>query len=214
MMNQIAHRSQLPPTPADLKIIRYFPPDYVALLALIDGNEELPAGMSLSNEVRTRMTTQADRLAEIMGDKRPRDETKAVMVLLSSFPRQAGNEGATDILYEAYGMACEEVPTWAIEEAVRRWITGKCGAQHWAPSPPELRVAADHVVKLAKGKIISLRRLAAATTPRETTPAEKLRVTEALQGVFSHNCVGERTPLPHFNKGGMTDERIRRNDDR
>jgi len=180
------------PTPEDLKLVRYFPQDYVALLGSINGNEELPAGISISAETRKQMVIQADRLSEIMADKRPRDETKAVMVLLSSFPRQAGNDSAADILYEAYSMACEEMPTWAIEEAARRWISGKCGAQHWAPSPPELRVAAETVVTIAKGKAAALRRLAAVRVEKKPTEIEKARVAAEIQKVLSHADVGDK----------------------
>lgn len=138
------------------------------------------------------MIFQADRLSEIMGDKRPRDETKAVMVLLSSFPRQAGNEGMTDILYEAYSVACEEVPSWAVEEAVHRWVSGKCGAQHWAPSPPELRVAAETVIKIAKGKAAALRRLAAVRIEHQPTQQDKDRVIAQMNKLLTHVDVGDK----------------------
>lgn len=74
------------------------------------------------------------------------------------------------MLMMAYDMAMEDVPTWAVEEAARRWLSGKCGPKTFAPSPPELRLAADEVVQITRGKIASLRWLAKAEVVEPPTP--------------------------------------------
>lgn len=81
------------------------------------------------------------------------------------------------MLMMAYDMALEEVPTWAAEEAARRWISGKCGAKVFAPTPPELRCAADDVVLITQGKIVSLRWLAKAEVAGDPTPEQLARIS-------------------------------------
>lgn len=115
--------------------------------------------------------------------------------LLSSFPRQTGSPEATEMMLQAYAMAIEDAPTWAIEEAARRWISGKCGSKRFAPSPPELRCAADEVVVITRGKIASLRKLAAAETVIEPNPERFAQLEAALKGAIDHANVGDRKPL-------------------
>lgn len=105
----------------------------------------------------------------------------AIGVLLGAFPRQTISDDSADMLMQAYEMACEDIPTWAVEEAARRWMKGKCGPQRFAPSPPELRIAADTVIAITNGKIASLRRLAKCEV--ETIPtaaqAERMKLLSA-----------------------------------
>jgi len=72
-------------------------------------------------------------------------------------------------------MALEDAPTWSVEEAARRWISGKCGDKRFAPSPPELRCAADEVVMITRGKIASLRQLARVEIANDPTPEQLIR---------------------------------------
>lgn len=158
------------PTPADHPVTRSLPQSCESLIASMQTDGMLPEGTSLSPSFRRQLVAMADRLPAIMGDKRPEDETKTLAFLLSAFPRQGISAGVSDMLIEAYGMAMEDCPTWAIEEAVRRWVTGKCGDKRWAPSPPELRCAADEVILLARGRAAVMRQLAKAEVVTEPTP--------------------------------------------
>lgn len=167
-LSNLVLRSQ--PTVADHPVTRSLPPLCESLIAKIQSDGRLPEGTKLSPSSRQQMVELADRLSMIMADKRPEDETKTLAILLSAFPRQGISAGVSDMMIEAYGMAMEECPTWAIEEAVRRWITGKCGDKHWAPSPPELRCAADEVILLARGRAAVLRTLAKAEVAAPPTP--------------------------------------------
>jgi len=82
-----------------------------------------------------------------------------------------------------YEMALEEVPTWSVETAARGWMTGANGPNAFAPTPPQLRLAADREVKILRGKIITLRQLAAVKV--EPTPSEeqRQRVQELVKGL-------------------------------
>ena len=99
------------------------------------------------------------------------------------------------MMMRAYEMALDEVPTWAVEEAARRWNSGKSGPQRFAPSPPELRCLADEVVLITKGKIAALRRLAKievsmafGDVPQET----RNRMAAELLKAIDHADVGDK----------------------
>jgi hypothetical protein len=69
--------------------------------------------------------------------------TKIMMVL----PAPAQNELSVVARGEAYLMALEDIPAWAVRAAVRGWYRGDCGLSergtpydyHWCPAPAELR---------------------------------------------------------------------------
>lgn len=69
--------------------------------------------------------------------------TKVMLALPSSTQNEAGAEASG----EAFQAALDDVPTWAVAAAVRRWYRGDCGLDerglpyqyHWRPAPAELR---------------------------------------------------------------------------
>ena len=69
--------------------------------------------------------------------------TKLMLALPSSQQNEAGAEASG----EAFQAALDDVPTWAVAAAVRRWYRGDCGENergqpydyHWRPAPAELR---------------------------------------------------------------------------
>jgi hypothetical protein len=64
--------------------------------------------------------------------------TKMTMVLPS---REAGDLAA-EAKGEAYMAALEDIPSWAVQEAMRRWYRSECGDKHdyrWQPAPATLR---------------------------------------------------------------------------
>lgn len=64
--------------------------------------------------------------------------TKMTLVLPS---REAG-ELANEAKGEAYMVALEDVPSWAVQEAMRKWYRAECGEKHdyrWQPAPATLR---------------------------------------------------------------------------
>ncbi len=69
--------------------------------------------------------------------------TKLMLALPSSQQNEAGAEASG----EAFQAALDDVPTWAVAAAVRRWYRGDCGENergqpydyHWRAAPAELR---------------------------------------------------------------------------
>lgn len=72
--------------------------------------------------------------------------TKMMLVM----PTFTQNEMSAEARGEAYLMALDDVPVWAVEAAIRRWYRHDCGTDeqgkpygyHWCPAPGELRYIA------------------------------------------------------------------------
>ncbi len=141
---------------------------------MVDGRQAWGSG---------QMTDAADSLAGIMTEKDRRREVKTVGLLLSSFPRQAASPETVELLMAAFDMALEEIPTWAVETAARGWIGGAFGPKDFAPTPPQLALAAAREVKILRGKIITLRQLAAIKVEPEPTEEQRQRVQDLVKNM-------------------------------
>jgi len=72
----------------------------------------------------------------------------AVAKMLMVLPAREAGEHATEARGEAYMMALDDIPSWAVQEAVRRWYRGECGSEHdykWQPGPFVLRKIASSI---------------------------------------------------------------------
>ncbi|AXK79955.1 hypothetical protein DW352_05145 [Pseudolabrys taiwanensis] len=89
--------------------------------------------------------------------------TKLMLALPSAQQNEAGAEAAG----EAFQAALEDVPTWAVAAAARRWYRGECGENedgkpydyHWRPAPAELRRVALVEMWRVKHRAETLRKL-------------------------------------------------------
>lgn len=69
-----------------------------------------------------------------------------VTKLLLALPRAKTNEVEAEAKAEAYMEALDDVPSWAVQAAIRNWHRSGYGPDHdyrWAPVPSELRQAAE-----------------------------------------------------------------------
>lgn len=94
----------------------------------------------------------------------------AVAQVLVAFPvTDAGVAGAARA--EAFAMALDDLPAWAVAAACRQWLRGEGGAggenYAFAPSPPQLRRLAERQARCALGRAITLERLADAIAEPE-----------------------------------------------
>jgi hypothetical protein len=79
--------------------------------------------------------------------------------LLLAFPITNGTSEAGRARAEAYLLALDDVPPWAIAEAIKRWHRGECGDGYnyrWAPAPAELRALSMERLLPAKETIAHL----------------------------------------------------------
>jgi hypothetical protein len=104
------------------------------------------------------------------------EEATLVVVtkLMLALPASAQNETGVEATGEAFQMALDDVPTWAVAAAARRWYRGECGEgfdYHWRPAPAELR----RIAMLEKAKVqhraATLRKVLAADPVAEFSDA-------------------------------------------
>lgn len=93
---------------------------------------------------------------------------------------------AGDAQMWGYELALEGLPTWAIEEAAARWISGRTrftGAGNFAPTPPQMRWAVDEVLQIVRGRIVTLRQLAVIRVEQRPTEETRRRAAETVAAI-------------------------------
>lgn len=110
--------------------------------------------------------------------------TAVVAMLLTSFPHKEVAADVASMKMAAYRMACEDVPTWCVEEAAKRWIRGDIGDGTFAPTPPQLNHAARNISLVALGKAVTMRKLAGLPVERELTNEQRAATLERLGNVI------------------------------
>lgn len=100
---------------------------------------------------------------------------KAIAGLLAFYATGRTGEGGTDVKIRGYMIAVEDLPAWAVGEAIRRWFRGQCGQQSYdfAPAPAVLRQVASEVALGARGQLVVMRRLLNAKPADEITAEER-----------------------------------------
>lgn len=119
------------------------------------------------------------------------DEYDAAMLavltkMLWVLPAAKTTELAAEARGEAYMMALDDVPVWAVEEAIRKWYRGQHGAgddYHWAPDPARLRELAMSEAWVLRGQIIELETILGAVEYRDCEP-ELARGRAAMAGIY------------------------------
>jgi len=125
--------------------------------ALADGKHRkvptLPANLILNPAERAeieRHATDLDALcAQTPADSDEWEGATLIIItkLMLALPSSQQNEAGAEATGEAFQAALDDVPTWAVAAAVRRWYRGDCGENergqpydyHWRPAPAELR---------------------------------------------------------------------------
>lgn len=116
----------------------------------------LPANLILNPAERAeaeRHAADLDALCKQTPAESDEWEAATLVVLtkmMLSLPSSQQNEAGAEASGEAFQAALDDVPTWAVAAAVRRWYRCDCGLNergqaydyHWRPAPGELRKVA------------------------------------------------------------------------
>jgi hypothetical protein len=117
-----------------------------------------------------RAASEADDGTE---NRRVRLGLVANLLLASAIPNATQEAGRARA--EAYLLALDDIPPWAIAEAIKRWHRGECGHgynYHWAPAAAELRSLAMEQLRPAKETMAHLEAvLGALSLERAMDPA-------------------------------------------
>lgn len=114
-----------------------------------------------------------------------------VTKLMLALPSSQQNEAGAEAVGEAYQAALDDVPTWAVVAAARRWYRGECGCNergqpydcHWRPAPAELRSIACTEMWRIKLHINTLRKLLDAVPRVEFSEEHCARMRERFSEI-------------------------------
>jgi hypothetical protein len=108
----------------------------------------LPAQLSLSAAQRSGIRDHVAALRRLMEQTPENNESseKATIVhitkIMLALPSQKASEAAAEARVEAFSVALDTLPCWAVAAAVRGWYCGQYGNEHdyrWQPAPAILR---------------------------------------------------------------------------
>jgi hypothetical protein len=125
----------------------------------------------LTADVRTRIGA---RLAEMRavaeaddGQENRKSRLALIASMLMAYPMAGGSEESGKARAQAYLAALDDVPPWAIADAIKRWHKGQFSGEHnyrFAPAPAELREGCMHILQPAKQTIAHLEDVLSAST--------------------------------------------------
>lgn len=144
--------------------------------------------------------TRLDQPVVLRGATMTNDQAHGVMI--ASLLLKGGaklDQRSSDAFTEDYLDAIEDLPAWAVREAIRKWnraespkLDGKSHAYDFRPSPPTLRRLAQHELAGVKGRILTLQKLLDAVPLLEFSDEHRENMLKRLQKVV-HNAVKPTT---------------------
>lgn len=167
--------------------------------SVVDGKYRLmptlPASLTLSPIERAEIEQHIaalDRLCAQTPAEHPEWEKHTLFTitkLMLALPSIQQNDVAAEATGEAFHAALEDVPHWAVAEAVRHWYRGDCGKTeggrpydyHWRPAPAELRRIARSEVWRVRQRAETLRKLLVAEPLIVFDPDHCARMRSRLQ---------------------------------
>lgn len=182
----------LPAVPHQLPTTISLPPSLERLLE--------QAEISGQTVILRRSLTEAEQLtlSQIASDAERWGNGKAditrslqqVAKIVSAYPASNLSDAVLEARSEAYMAALEDVPTWAVGAAGKRWARGEVGCLgdkinlSFPPSPPQLRLLALDEVAKVRAVAVRCRRLQSAKVRKEIDPEQRKRAIERLYEVF------------------------------
>lgn len=133
----------------------------------------LPAAMVLSDAEKSAIEGHARNLQLVLG-RTPQASAEAeaetlilITKLLKALPGQRLDELGAEATGEAYQQALDDVPPWAVEQAIRGWYRGESTALdrnphdfRFRPAPGILARLARHATGVIRARILELAQLA------------------------------------------------------
>lgn len=124
----------------------------------------LSGGLTLTADERaavTRKLVEIEGYVEVSPSREVKEATLGLIgKMLMAYPMASSSAENGMARGEAYLAALDDVPPWAIAEAIRKWHRGEGGGRdsnyRFAPAPAELRFAAMQILQPAKQTIAHL----------------------------------------------------------
>ncbi|MCK1445409.1 hypothetical protein IVB43_23780 [Bradyrhizobium sp. 48] len=106
------------------------------------------------------------------------------------------DQNSSDAFTEDYLDAIEDLPAWAVREAIRKWnraespkLDGKPHSYDFRPSPPTLRRLAQIELTGVRGRMIELQKICEAQPLIEYSEEHRKDMLERLSGLFKPQSI-------------------------
>lgn len=153
--------------------------------------------------------TGLDRPALIRGQWL--DQQQALTTIIAGLlikSKRRLDKAASDVVTEDYFDALEDMPAWAVREALRKWNRAESAPtdpKHphdfvWAPEPPVLRKLSEHELMRVKARILQLQRLCDAVAIVEYSDEHRKTMLGRLAAIFKdagEKLTGQITDSAH-----------------
>ena len=144
----------------------------------------LPAGSTLTADERKRIAAKLAELRDAAAPGGERGEKGAIVArMLMAYPMGNASEESGAARGAAYLDALDDLPAWAIADAVKRWNRGEAGEgmnYNFAPAPAILRKLATKALEPVRDAIYGLEALASAVTLDEAMTGKTEEPASAL----------------------------------
>jgi hypothetical protein len=120
-----------------------------------------------------------------------------VTKMLLALPGQRSTDTGNEAKGEAYLAALDDVPPWAVQEAVRKWYRGEHGSKfdyRWSPVPADLRSLARNEEFKVRGRMTVLERIVKAEALIEYSDDHREMMLKRLQIVI-HDAASITKPV-------------------
>lgn len=141
----------------------------------------------------------------------PTDDPKCAEVTMIAVSKMAlvlagreNGEYAAEARGEAYMDALDDVPAWAVQEAIRKWYRAEHGARHdykWQPDPATLRELAQIEVLRVRGTVRRLGNLVAAE-PQMVFSEEHMALMKEKLSALARGALSVNRPAPKPSAAG------------
>jgi hypothetical protein len=130
----------------------------------------LSGNLTLSTEEKQKISNKIMEVRSISESDDSQENRKSRLALIASmlmaYPMVGASEESGKARANAYLSAVDDIPPWAVSEAIRLWHRGQGGGKNanyrFAPAPAELRFSAMQVLQPAKQLIAHLTAILAA----------------------------------------------------
>lgn len=146
--------------------------------------------------------TRLDQPFELRGATLTNDQAHGVMI--ASLLLKGGaklDQNSSDAFTEDYLDAIEDIPAWAVREAIRKWnraesprLDGKPHSYDFRPSPPTLRRLATFELAGVRGRMIELEKICDAQELIEYSDEHRKEMLDRLTGLFKPKTIDESVP--------------------
>jgi hypothetical protein len=158
----------------------------------------MPKGLILDLNQKHLVEQHVAALDDVLKMTPAEDTTHGVSTLTTvtkmtmALPSKEAGDMAGDAKGEAYMAALEDVPSWAVQEAMRRWYRGECGEKYdyvWQPGPSTLRTISMTETYRVMAVRRKLNELLLAEPIREFTPEQEAAMRKKIAEYQNRSAV-------------------------